>query len=200
MSRQPTKPKQQPLPLDHPNWMPLADVHAPLCKRAGAPSLAAYDLRQKLAPGAVRCMARKLADPSKRRRVKPAFWTDYEIHGSGQYVRNLGQQRVRVFWAFFVWRPDVVRQWPGLLTGSTANDVTIEKQRGRPPRYTPAELTDMQREYRDYRRDHPDARVNEADTHLTNYSKRRFKKSPHPDTLRDAVRKPVDEADALLEK
>jgi hypothetical protein len=145
-------------------------------------------------------MARKLADPSKRKWVGRAYWTAHKLRWSskdGLHVESNGNQRIRVAWLFFVWRPDVVKQWPGLLGDDSE---WSEEPRGRDPKYTPTELAALQQAYRNYKREHPDALVKDADAHLAGCSSRWFKKSAHTDTIRDMVRKPVDEADALLEK
>jgi hypothetical protein len=65
-------------------------------------------------------------------------------------------------------------------------------RRGRGQKYTPSQLAELQQEYRDQRRLKPASKIEDIDAHLSAYSKDRFGKTAHADTLRDKVRKPVD--------
>lgn len=71
------------------------------------------------------------------------------------------------------------------------------ERRGRGSKWTPEELAVLQQEYATYRPAHPEQKLEDVDAHLAKVSLNRFKKPAHSDTIRDLVRKPVDEAKRL---
>jgi hypothetical protein len=116
MVEDPKKLPEPPLPLNHPNWIPLVNVHALLTKqRTGSPHIAAHDLRRALAGGTIRCTMIRIADPSKVGWVKPAFWVEHELYWSDgrlcvckpRLFSDNVVQRIALPWEFFVWKPDV---------------------------------------------------------------------------------------------
>ena len=109
-------------PANHPDWLPFAVIGPLLSQRAGHPAVAAHDLRQALFTGSIRSICRDLADPSKCGWVPSDYWESHEVSWSeegGARLLNLMSdgraQRIRVFLAFYVWGPDIRKQWPDLL-------------------------------------------------------------------------------------
>jgi hypothetical protein len=77
-------------------------------------------------------------------------------------------------------------------------DETDTETRGRDPKLKPGRLLALQLAYHDYKAANPNAKAMEQDEHLQACAKRLGIKSIHPDTLRDRVKKPIDEAESLL--
>jgi hypothetical protein len=55
----------------------------------------------------------------------------------------------------------------------------------------------LQAEYRGYRKVHETFKKRDAEQHLLKEAKAKFDVDAHPDTIRDRVIKPVEEADAV---
>jgi hypothetical protein len=210
------------LPLDDPRWLPLIEA---LKLRSPQPEFATFDLLADLENNKLRCMRRSLTNPKERERVVASFWSGIEIeanHNTGRiqiyrgpaqaveahYEFEFGdtarvhrgyfrdpQTRLDEGWAFFVWKPDFDRRWPQPQQHEPTAET--EERRGRDPKFTAVQLAAFQKEYRDYKREHPVLKKETANEHLRDRAKKRFNIDAHPDTIRDRIMMPVDEADEL---
>jgi hypothetical protein len=92
------------LPLDSPDWVPLAVVVQLWGERNGSLALGEVDTLQALRENKVRSMCRCLDAQPERWLVPPEFWNDREIlHTSdGVEVLDAGGR-------FFCWQPDLER-------------------------------------------------------------------------------------------
>jgi hypothetical protein len=112
MSKRPKKVEQ--LPLDSPNWMPVAEAMRLLIGLLGNSYLAEKDLFARMAakrsderlPSMRRLIAREVAPDQDRKIVPPADATP----------AYFGREDS----AFFVWRPKFEQIWPGVAASAPA--------------------------------------------------------------------------------
>jgi hypothetical protein len=104
------------LPLEDPRWIPLTTEHKRLAERLSSGGLAAGDLTQSMADGAIRSMGRSARG---RELLSPGFWANnYEL--DSWRMDDLGLRRrmrksrpyarVRGL-VLFVWKPDIDKFW-----------------------------------------------------------------------------------------
>jgi hypothetical protein len=103
------------LPLDSPNWVPLAEAHAELSKRRGSGDIAAKVLTKHMAEEHIRSMrwrVGKWPPGPEQELLAGAFWRDeYELYSSNRLlvvprVRS-GQIVGERGFVFYVWGPDL---------------------------------------------------------------------------------------------
>jgi len=122
------------LPLDSPNWMPLADAHRSLCPLLGDRHLAAKDLRNALADddharrvhSMRRCTVRDIQQSDCQ---LASYWVEHWLdprpdgvavmEGSGSIVTVKG-------YAFFVWKPDLEKIWPVAFTSTPEPPIKVQ--------------------------------------------------------------------------
>jgi hypothetical protein len=117
------------LPLDSPNWVPLAAVHAQRSKQAGNRHLAARDLTEELrgkGKRRLRSMRRRVAreptwwfPPSPERTLlSEVFWRDHTLDSRSDGLVALpspwkgGQPPSSHAFVYCVWRPDLKKIRP----------------------------------------------------------------------------------------
>jgi hypothetical protein len=151
--------------------------------------LACIDLENELKSGRRKAMRRNL-NTGEWGILPSAFWEKRQI-----FLVNCSG--VWVAWVY-------ERQGP--LLGSVVGPRDDEhvyfvapdlERRGRGPKFTDKQITELQTEYRAYKKANPVFKKDDANAHLQKYAKDKFDKSAHADTIRDRIIAPVDEADAL---
>ena len=147
------------LPLDSPDWMPVAEALRLLHGLLGNPYLAAKDLfaaaAAKRSDKRLPCMRRAIAShiaPDQDREIVPlSFWDEYEfgfdpvseklqIGAKGLAV----EFRFRV--AFFVWKPKFEKIWPKLAASAAPH--AASSARDDEPTSAPTARTDDKLERR----------------------------------------------------
>jgi hypothetical protein len=109
---------------DDPGWVLILAVHKRLTERTGDARLAALDLQQALEQDRLPCMLRLYCNGARSLVLPLAWgrlimlWLDQEgiwhvFHRAGRFTGRAIAVPVN-YGAFFVWQPNVIRQWPDL--------------------------------------------------------------------------------------
>jgi len=134
--RRKTRGRTGELPLDSPDWMPVAEAHRLLTGLLGNGYLAAKDLTAAVAakrsnkrlPCMQRAIASRIAPDQDREIVPLSFWDKYEfgfdpVSGLKVCRKNYFPAYAVEFpipVAFFVWRPKFEKIWPGVAASAPA--------------------------------------------------------------------------------
>jgi hypothetical protein len=128
MSKPPKKVEQ--LPLDSPNWMPLAEAHRLLTGLLGNGHLAAKDLTVAVADKRLPCMQRAIRSwiaPDQDREIGPLLFRfdsqKLQVLERKEYLGPAGAAWAYVDAAdaaFFVWRPKFEKIWPWVAASAPA--------------------------------------------------------------------------------
>jgi len=160
MSKRPRKARGRTggLPLDSPNWMPVAEPHRLLTGLLDNGKLAAKDLTAAVAAKRsdkrLPCMQRAIAShiaPDQDREIVPlSFWDKYEfgfdpVSGLKVCRKNYFPAYAVEFpipVAFFVWRPKFEKIWPALAASAPARSSRAGIEAPPPRRRGPATTHD----------------------------------------------------------
>jgi hypothetical protein len=126
--------QREALPLDSPDWMPIAEAHRLLCSPTGSRDLAAKDLTDAMAdededrrvPAMRRCstygIRRKTDGSHERVLVGPerellprGYWTEHEVQSwlDATFVTQRSNNPASIKgYAYFVWKPALAKRWP----------------------------------------------------------------------------------------
>ena len=139
MSKRPRKARGRTggLPLDSPNWMPLAEAHRLLTGLLGNGYLAAKDLTAAVAAKRsnkrLPCMQRVIAShiaPDQDRKIVPlSFWDEYAfgfdpVSGKLQIGPKGLAVEFRSGAAFFVCKPKFEKIWPALAASAASHEAS----------------------------------------------------------------------------
>ena len=117
------------LPLDSPEWLPVADAHRVLCQRTGDRHLAAQDLTKAMAddhvPSMRRCFARGIRQADRKlvplgpdELLPASYWIEHRLDPRSDGLEVLeGSRSITSVkgYAFFVWKPALAKIWPTLF-------------------------------------------------------------------------------------
>jgi hypothetical protein len=146
------------LPLDSPDWMPIAEAHRLLCSLTGSRALAAKDLTDAMAdededrrvPAMRRCFThgiRRKADGShervligpERELLPHEYWIEHEVQSWSDAtfvtLRSNTPASIKGY-AYFVWEPALAKRWPAALAPTPSPPPTTDVLRP-PPRRKP---------------------------------------------------------------
>jgi hypothetical protein len=145
--------RRKALPLDSPDWMPIAEAHRVLCSLTGSRDLAAKDLtdammakdEDKRVPAMRRCFAygiRPKADGSKeqvllgpeRELLPREYWIEHELQSwsDATFVTRRSNNPASIKgYAYFVWKPALAKRWPAVFP-SVAAGAAQPPQRRKP--------------------------------------------------------------------
>jgi hypothetical protein len=149
--------RRKALPLDSPDWMPIAEAHRVLCSLTGSRDLAAKDLtdammakdEDKRVPAMRRCFAygiRPKADGSKeqvllgpeRELLPREYWIEHELQSwsDATFVTRRSNNPASIKgYAYYVWKPSLAKVWPAAFAPPVnAPEVSERHKPGPKPR------------------------------------------------------------------
>jgi hypothetical protein len=143
------KKKTEALPLDSPNWWPMAAAHAERCKPAGSRTFAARDLTEALRKERIRSMLRRYRTapaiwghgppPPEQTLLSKVYWRDHQLESWGDRLvvvpspRRRGSLNFVGGCEFYVWLPDYKKIFddPHARLSSSTQTQEVPEKRGR---------------------------------------------------------------------
>jgi hypothetical protein len=139
-----------------------------------------------------------------RELVSPTYWADFEFKFtmSGHLALWPKGEKGALLpeFVYYVWKPDVVKAWPGLLKehATPARERKERRRRdpsptkhagGRPRSFTSRQIGELQQEQSRYKKDHRGEPKKDVNQHLLNYAKNTWGIVTTARTLRNAIKK-----------